>query len=280
MKISTVLTTAILAGAAAQPAVAQDTESPYFDGIYVGGSVSAETVDDGTRDGLAFDTDQDGVFNNTVRTTTGANAFSPGQCNGRPLSSPPSTTCGDDDTELGYSAKIGYDQRVGDWAVAGLVLEGATSNMTDYSTGFSTTPASYTVSREVDYSVALRGRLGVSPGDGRGLIYATGGVVYGKINHGFGTTNTANSFTEMNDDDWVFGGQIGAGGELMVTDNLSLNLEYLITRYNDDDYYVAVGQGSAGATNPFLLASGGTNLRPSDTDLMVQSIRAGLSFHF
>ena len=50
-------------------------------------------------------------------------------------------------------------------------------------------------------------------------------------------------------------------------------------RYDDDDYYVAVGAGSAPATNPFLLQSGGTNIKPSD-DLMVQSIRAGVNFRF
>ena len=279
MKYSTVLATAIFAGALAQPAAAQDAEPDYFNGFYVGGSISSETVDDGPSDSLVFDTDQDGNFDDRVRTTTGANAFSPGLCNGRPAGGPAFTGCLDDKTGLGYQAKIGYDVRVDGPMVAGLVLEGSKPNAVDYMTGFSTTPAIYTISREVDYSVALRGRLGVSPGSGRGLIYATGGVTYGKMDHEFATTNTANSFTQMEDDKWVFGTQLGAGGELYVTDNLSLNLEYLITRYDDDDYYVAVGAGSAPATNPFLLQSGGTNIKPSD-DLMVQSIRAGVNFRF
>lgn len=280
MKYSTVLATAILAGGIAQPAAAQDAEPDYFNGIYVGGSISGEFVNDSTNEGLVFDTDQDGAFDNVVSTTTGANAFSPGLCNGPPNAGPATPTCGDDDAEIGYSAKIGIDRRLGEWGVAGVVLEGAKSNAIDYTTGFSTTPASYTVSREVDYSVALRGRFGISPGSGRGLIYATGGVVYGKMDHGFTTTNSANSFTEVNDDDWLWGGQFGAGAELYITDNISFNLEYLRTRYESDDYYVAVGAGTAPSTNPFLLDSGGTNLRPSDSNLTIDSFRAGVNVRF
>ncbi len=279
MKKSTLLATAILAGSFAQPAVAQDTDPDFFNGFYVGGSISAETVDDGPNSTITFDIDQDGDYGERVRTTTGANAFSPGLCNGRPAGGPANTGCLDDDTGLGYQAKIGYDVRVDGPMVAGLVLEGSKPNAVDYMTGFSTTPASYTIAREVDYSVALRGRLGISPGSGRGLIYATGGVTYGKMDHEFTTTNTANSFTDVDDDKWVFGTQLGAGGELYVTDNLSLNLEYLITSYDGDDYTVAVGSGTAGPTNPFLLASGGTNIKPAD-DLTVQSIRAGVNFRF
>ena len=279
MKKTSYLATAIIAGAIAAPAAAQDADPDFFNGFYVGGSISTETVDDGPNSAIVFDTDQDGDYGERVRTTTGANAFSPGLCNGRPAGGPAQISCLDDDTELGYQAKIGYDARVGDIAVAGLVLEGSKPNAIDYANCFSTTPASYTTSREVDYSVALRGRLGISPGSGRGFIYATGGVTYAKMDHDFFTTNGANSFTQVNDDKWVFGTQLGAGGELYITDNISFNLEYLMTRYDDDDFYVNVGPGTAGPTNPFLLVSGGTNLAPAN-DLTVQSIRAGLNFRF
>lgn len=279
MKNSTLLATAAFAAGFATPAAAQDANPDFFNGFYVGGSISAETVDDGRDSTITFDVDQDGDFGDRVSTVTGADAFSPGLCNGRPAGGPAFIACRDDDTGLGYQAKIGYDMRVAGPMVAGIVLEGSKPNAVDFSTGFSTTPASYTIAREVDYSAALRARLGVSPGSGRGLIYATGGITYGKMDNEFTTTNGANSFTQVDDDEWVFGTQLGAGGELYVTDNISFNIEYLITRYNDDDYYVAVGAGTAGPTNPFLLASGGTNIKASD-DLTVQSIRAGLNFRF
>ena len=40
MKKSTLLATAVLAGAIAQPAFAQDSNPDYFNGVYVGGTLS------------------------------------------------------------------------------------------------------------------------------------------------------------------------------------------------------------------------------------------------
>ena len=241
MKKSTFLATAIFAGAFAQPAFAQDAEPRFFDGFYVGGSFGLDAIDDENGEGITFDTDGDGEYGDGVITTTGANAFSPGYCNGAANGAEASDGCSDDKSRYGYGIRIGFDQRIGNGpVVAGLLVEGALSESEDYSTGFSTTPASYTFVRGLDKSVAVRGRLGVSPGSGRGLLYVTGGVAYADIDHDFVTTNTANSFTMTNDDDWQLGGQIGAGGELYLTDNISFGLEYLYSRYDDDDAYVLV----------------------------------------
>ncbi|MCP2018987.1 MAG: outer membrane beta-barrel protein [Erythrobacter sp.] len=281
MKKSTFLATAIFAGAFAQPAFAQDAEPRFFDGFYVGGSFGLDAIDDENGEGITFDTDGDGEYGDGVITTTGANAFSPGYCNGAANGAEASDGCSDDKSRYGYGIRIGFDQRIGNGpVVAGLLVEGALSESEDYSTGFSTTPASYTFVRGLDKSVAVRGRLGVSPGSGRGLLYVTGGVAYADIDHDFVTTNTANSFTMTNDDDWQLGGQIGAGGELYLTDNISFGLEYLYSRYDDDDAYVLVGAGTAPATNPFLLDSGETALRPSDPNLNIHSIRTTLNFRF
>lgn len=266
---------------AATPAFAQDETPVYFDGPYIGGTVGFDAQSNDTGDTLVFDTDRDGNFDNTVNTVTPTNAFSPGFCNGAANTNAPAGGCANDDDDIGYGARIGYDKRLGGGPiVAGLLLEGSTSDSVDYTSGFSTTPASYTTRRELDYAISGRGRLGYSPGDGRGLFYVTGGVSYAKIKHDFITTNGANSFDVINGDKMVFGLQAGAGAELMVTKNIGLGVEYLYSKYNDDKSYVAVGPGTAGATNPFLLVSGGTNLRTSDTDLDMHSLRASLSFHF
>ena len=281
MKNSTFLATAILAGAIAQPAAAQDADPDFFDGVYVGGHFGLDAIGDDTNEGIAFDTDGDGEYGDAVLTTTGSDAFSPGYCNGLANGATASAGCSDDKSRFGYGVRIGFDKRIGDGPiVAGLLVEGAMSDSKDYSTGFSTTPASYTFIRGLDKSVALRGRLGISPGSGRGLIYVTGGVAYADIDHDFVTTNGANSFTMTDDDKWQLGGQIGGGGELYLTDNISLGLEYLYSRYDDDDAYVLVGPGTAPATNPFLLVSGQTGLRPSDPDLNIHSLRTTLNFRF
>lgn len=282
MKKVTIVTTLLLAGGMGSPAFAQEADPDFFNGLYVGGVLAADTLPNDSEDTLIFDTDRDGSFDERVRTVAGRNAFSPGFCGGRAGGAREVSGCGSDSDDLGYAIRVGYDQRLGNNGpfVAGLLVEGAMSDSRDFTTGFSTTPASYTFSRELDYSVALRGRLGYSPGEGRGLFYVTGGLAYGRIEHDFTTTNGANSFTGTNDDDMQLGGQIGGGAELMITDNFGIGMEYLYSRYEDDDYFVAVGPGSAGPTNPFLLNGGGTNIGTSDSDLDIHSLRATASFHF
>ena len=127
---------------------------------------------------------------------------------------------------------------------------------------------------------AARARLGVAPGEGRALFYATGGAGYARIDHSFSTSNGANSFTPDNERDWQFGWQAGGGAEVMLTRNLGLGIEYLYSRFNDDDYVVAVGPGTAPATNPFLLESGGTDMRLSNDKFDYHALRASVNLRF
>lgn len=274
---------AAAAAAVAVPAAAQDDTAPDrpFDGFYVGGTFGLDATANDDAGGFDFDTNRDGTFGDTVTTVAGANAFSPGSCGGAALGNAPLGGCRDDDDDFAYSIRAGYDTRLGDGPfVAGLLAEATKHESSDSVTAFSSTPASYTISRGLDHSFAVRGRLGVSPGDGRGLFYVTGGAAYGKMEHAFATTNTANSFTQVDDDEYELGGQVGGGAELYILPNVSLALEYLYSSFEDDNYYVAVGQGTAPATNPFLLNGGGTNLRPAETDYNLHSFKVGVNFRF
>lgn len=276
---------AVSAAALSAPAAAQDYDegqpSDFFNGFYVGGTFALDATANDDAGGIVFDTNRDGTFGDTVRTTTGADAFSPGFCGGAALART-NTGCRDDEDSYGYAIRAGIDRRVGGGGmfVAGLLAEAAKSESVDYVTAFSTTPANYVIGRQLDHNFALRGRLGVSPGDGRGLFYVTGGAAYGRIDHSFSSSNTANSFTQVDGDDYRLGGQVGGGAELIFARNLSMTFEYLYSSFDDDDYYVAVGQGTAPATNPFLLNGGGTNLRPASTDLDLHSFRVGMNFRF
>ena len=265
----------------AMPAAAQEVTTDTYDGFYIGAALGGDFVDDARNDRLIFDTDGNGVFDNTVQTGTGADAFSPGFCAGDANGSRFVDGCGDDDAALGYSVRVGYDRRVGNSAlVAGFLVEGELANATDYTTGFSTTPASYTVARSLDKSVALRGRIGASPGDGRGLIYATGGIAYGQIDHEFFTTNGVNSFEVVDSGKWQLGAQFGGGVEVMVASGVTFGIEYLYSSYDDDDAYVAVGQGMAPATNPFVRANGGTDIATTSGDFDKHSVRATVGYRF
>jgi outer membrane immunogenic protein len=262
----------------AQPAMAQDS-GRTFEGPYVSGTVSLDSIDSGAK-GLVFDADRDGQFDDDVRNVAGANAFSPGFCNGAAVGNSVNGGCSSDDQEIGYSARLGYDARFGNSLVVGVLVEGSKSNAVNYAAGFSTTPASYTVASEVDYAISGRARIGFAPGNGGGLFYVTGGPSYAKIDNTFATTNTANSFTVNDDDDMEWGYQVGGGAEVMLGTSLSLGLEYLYSNYDNGDAFVAVGPGTAPATNPFLLRGGGTNLRAADRSLDSHSFRVTAGFHF
>lgn len=248
----------------------------HFNGIYVQGFGGlGVTGENGNTFG--FDTDRNGTYNDQVTTLAGANAFSPGFCNGAKGPSR-AAGCAPDKVGAEYGARIGFDARSGNIVFGGL-LEGSRNDSIDRSTAFSTTPAFYKIARSVDYAISARGRVGFTPGGGA-LFYGTGGVSYAKIDHDFYTSNGANSFTENNDGDMVWGWQAGGGAEVMLTNNLSLGLEYLYSRYKDDKYTISVGQGTAPATNPFLLNGGGTNMRIQDKYFDTHAVRAVVGLRF
>ena len=260
----------------AVPAQAQEIENKEFDGLYIGGSFGLGAQTNDRYEGVLFDTDRNGTFDNSVRTVSGANAFSPGFCNGAAKGNVRSAGCLNEKDDMDYYVRVGADKQYGD-LVIGFMVDAGRSESTDSVTAFSTTPASYTFTRQLDYAIGARGRVGYTRGGV--LFYATSGISYAKIDNSFTTTNGANSFTD-NGKTESFGWTGGVGAEAKVTNNITMGLEYLFTRYNDDDYVVNVGPGTAGATNPFLLASGGTDMRRSDPDFDLHSIRLTAAFRF
>ncbi|MEP7351048.1 MAG: outer membrane beta-barrel protein [Sphingorhabdus sp.] len=276
MKIQHILAvTAFLSPVMAAPVFAQDAEEEW-EGPYIGGSIGLGAQNNDRGEGVVFDTDQDGVYGDTVFTTLGADAFSPGFCNGAATGTTPVEGCRGDKDGLEYNIRAGYDIQQGN-IVYGVVVEGGKSKSRDSVTAFSSTPASYTFTRELDYSLGARGRVGYAA---RGaLFYATGGVAYGKIDNSFTTSNGTNSFA-TNGGTKSWGYSYGGGAEVKIMKNFSLGLEYLYTNYVDDDYRVAVGPGTAPPTSPFLLASGGTNMRREDSDFDMHNIRLTAAFRF
>lgn len=266
---------------AATPALAQTGSSDrdgHFDGPYVQvfGGLSANAGSG--NDTLVFDTSGDGNFDDSVNTSTGADAFSPGFCGGLANGSTPGASCRSDRDKLEFGGRVGYDKRMGNLVVGGLI-EGTKNGAKNATSGFSTTPASYSIERELDYSLTARLRAGYTPGGGA-LFYVTGGGGLARIDHDFTTTNGANVFDGQRDKKAVWGWQVGGGSEIMVTNAVSLGLEYLYNRYDDDKYDVLVTQGTAPATNPFLLDSGSTVLKSSDSRYDFHSLRATVGFRF
>ncbi len=275
------LTSLLVASAAsmlAVPAMAQDGRdtSGDFDGPYIS-IVGGGTLQGSDRgETLVFDTNRDGTYGDQVTTAGGANAFSTGFCNGT-ATSPINIDCRNDKDGPEYFGRLGFDKRIGNF-VLGLVLEGGRSEARDSVSGFSTTPARYTFSREADYQAGARLRAGYTPGGGA-LFYVTGGGAYAKLDNRFTTSNGANSFAD-NGRTNAWGYAAGGGAEVMVTNNISVGLEYLYTDLKDNDYVVNVGPGTAPPTNPFLLNGGGTDIQRSNPHFRTHSVRGSLSFRF
>lgn len=262
----------------AVPALAQDRDpSQDFNGPYVsiGGGASLQGSDRGET--LVFDTNRDGTYGDPVNTVGGTDAFAPGFCNGAATGTA-NSGCRNDKDGAEFFGRLGYDRRMGNF-VLGAVVEGGHSVARDSVSGFSTSPASYTMSREADYQANARLRAGYTPGGGA-LFYVTGGGAYARLDNKFATSNTANSFAD-NGKTNAWGYTVGGGAEVMVTNNIGLGLEYLYTDVKDKDYVVNVGPGTADpATNPFLLNGGGTDIRRSDPNFRTHSVRGTLSYRF
>ncbi|MBB4085298.1 MULTISPECIES: outer membrane beta-barrel protein [Sphingomonas] len=289
MRIAFTVATAALTLVAA-PAFAQDsynqgaetTADAPFAGVYVGGSFGYDVQpnDQGSR--LLFDRNLDGRFGDTVTLPTGANAFSPGFCKGaaRSTLSPQNaaTGCRNDKNGIAYYARVGADHQVGN-IVYGVVGEFGKAEINDSVSGFSTTPANYVMTRELDWEASIRGRVGYAVDTT--LFYGTFGPGYARIDRSFTTSNTANAFA-LSGDRNQFGFLGGGGIEQKLGRNFSVGLEYMYHQYQDDDARVRVTQGTAPATNPFVLApnTSGTDIRRSDDKFRWHSIRATAAFRF
>lgn len=266
---------ALSAAALCTSAFAQDDWAGWYAGVNVG----ANSADGESRETLVFDRDLNGQFNDQVTTAppANANAFSPGFCGGAATSSANASCRGDDDG-WEFGLRGGYDWQTGSW-VFGVLGEASAVDVTDSVSGFSTTPASYTFTREANWIAAIRARAGYAAGSY--LLYGTGGFVYADVDHRFDTSNGANAFTPRGDGS-VSGHQWGLGVERKWNENWSLGLEYLYTTLQDDDYTVRVTQGTAPPTNPFVLAPNttGTDIRRSENDFKFDSLRLTATYRY
>lgn len=277
---------ALASGAAAlaiaTPASAQ-TEAAPFDGFYVGGSLGYDFQPKGGSDTIQFDRNLDGTFGDTVTLATpqangNTNAFQPGFCKGQANGPSQVNGCRQTRDGTGYAARIGFDKQFGA-IVFGAVGEFGKSEIRDSVTAFSTTPAYYTMTREVDYDASARLRLGFAANNT--LFYGTGGVAYAKVDHSFETSNTANAFSDSGKND-AWGYVLGGGVEQKVGQNFSVGLEYQYKTLKDDDYTVRAGNtGTTPAANPFIQGNaGGTDFQRSDERLKSHSVRAVAAFRF
>ena len=281
------LSTLVVAGMAILAGAGQ-AQAQNWTGFYVSGSVGAALQKQKPSETVQFDTNLDGAFMDTVRTSAGVDAFSPGFCGGLAVNATAAAGCGNDDDGVDFGGRLGYDRQLGSF-VLGAVVELSRSDITDSATAFSTTPAFYSFTRELNYVSGFRGRAGF--GTSRILVYGTGGGAYGSVDQRFTTSNAVNTFVRSadsgDDDDDAQGSTIGAWGyqaggglEVRLGARWSMTGEYLFTSLDDREDATIRSQGPAPATNPFILVNAsGTDLRRSER-FEFQNVRFGVSYRF
>ncbi len=276
-------TLAVVVSVVASLSLASMANAQSHSGWYVGGSVGAGLHSNPDTERVRFDTNLDGGFGDTVRTAAGADAFSPGFCSGLAVNAMAASGCTEDENGIDFGGRVGYDASAGRLIVGGLV-DISTTDIRDSVTAFSTTPAFYSFTREVNLVAGLRGRVGV--GGEKFLVYGTGGAAWGNVEETFTTSNVVNTFTRPqkgNTGDTssnVWGYQAGAGVEIAIGGRLRLVGEYLFTELDDRDDFTVRSGPPAPATNAFILVNPqGTDLQPSDA-LRFQAVRFGVNYRF
>ena len=256
----------------ASPAFAQQ-----WTGGYIGGHVGFSRIPEGSDNTVVFDRNLDGTFNENITTAAGANAFSPGFCVGAAATALPAGGCTQDDDGPDFGGRAGYDWQMGRFVI-GAVGDLSFADHVDSVSAFSTTPAFYTFTRELNWVSGFRGRAGF--GAENLLIYGTGGLAWASLDHSFATSNAVNTAVE-DAEDMAWGYQLGGGAQFRFgTSKFSAGAEYLWTMLNDEDRYTVRLQGPAPATNAFILGNaGGSDLRRDDA-FEFGSIRFVLGYRF
>ncbi|CAN5118303.1 outer membrane beta-barrel protein [soil metagenome] len=279
--LSAAAATALLATAGAASAQSMWGYTPStWSGPYVG-IFGGATMENGDEDEtLRFDRNLDGNYGDTVTLSgTGANAFSPGFCDGQANGNSAAQGCDDDSQGSQAFVRLGYDYQMGSF-VLGVVADYGYAKQEDSVTGFSTTPANYTFTRTLGQTAGLRARAGYAYGPVLG--YVTGGYAVAKIWNRFQTSNGANTFTATTDDRDADGYAAGGGLEWALAPHLSATVEYLYTSLDAGDNVIRVGPGTAPATNPFILApnSTGTDMVRSNGKFGMHAVNIGMSYRF
>ncbi len=285
IKILSATATALLLTTVAAPAMAQSwmpnwDATPDWSGPYVGVYGSATMANDQDDERLRFDRNLDGNFGDPVTTTAGADAFSPGSCDGAPKTGAFAGGCDDDADGSEGGGRVGWDFQFGSFVVGAVAEYSGFAGAEDSVTSYSTTPAAYTFERKLDNLAAVRGRLGYAYGPA--LFYGTAGAASGEMTNQFYSSNTQNSFTARVNDDQADGYQAGGGVEYMLAPHLSVTGEYLYTSLEAPDFDIRVGQGIALTNNPFILLPNniGTDLRRSNGRFGLHAVRIGMNYRF
>ncbi len=164
-----------------------------------------------------------------------------------------------------YGLQAGYNWRATDQLVLGVQIDANMTNVTNTTTGFITGVGSLDYELKPRHEMALTLRLGYVPSE-RTMIYGLAGVSRARfqgtlnINDGGGVNVFATNYS-FDRTGWT----VGAGIATMVTDQISVGLEYRYTDYRRHTLF----NGTVGQA---LIDTG--------FNTTMQSVRGTVNFHF
>jgi outer membrane immunogenic protein len=131
-----------------------------------------------------------------------------------------------------------------------------------------------TAKAELDYFGTVRGRLGLTVLDGRGLAYLTGGYAYGGFDNTAGFVPCNHTACNLHvpgltQNDVLSGYALGGGLEYALTPSISVKAEYQLLDFNDKSY------SSGLYVSPWHFYWGSAKF---DNDY--QTVRLGINYHF
>ncbi|KQT66217.1 MULTISPECIES: outer membrane protein [unclassified Aureimonas] len=229
------------------PAAVYEAPTPSWTGFYVGGQA-----------GVAFNRDS-GAFSSSNSSFVGGN----------------------DGEESGFigGGHVGYDYQINNFIIGAVAdlnyidASASTSYTLPNNLGGTTT---FGADQDIDYVGTVRAKAGVAMD--RFAVYATGGLAYAGIDNKFnGSSTYINSagqgfnVSARGDEDDI-GYAVGAGFDVLATQNISFGLEYL---------YTDLGESKMDVTyTPAITGAGTTFTTGSNTDLDFHSVMAKASYRF
>ncbi|MCC7252669.1 outer membrane beta-barrel protein [Hyphomicrobium sp.] len=189
------------------------------------------------------------------------------------LGIPFSTLSTDGDGVLG-GAQVGFNSQSGSfvWGIEADIsyadIDGSANASRTIVVNLTDVTLTEQAASELDWfgTLRLRGGVLLAP---ETLVYATGGLAYGRVTHSWSSTFPASATLAAGSDrNWEIGWTVGAGAEFKLSDTLSLRGEYLYYDLGDSSY-----------SAPFAPNSG-----VGDASLRVESentgsiVRAALNF--
>ena len=211
------------------------SQTKSWTGLYIGGQA-----------GVAFGNSSDGAVFNSDDGTGGTGIF-----NG-------------DDSNTGFvgGGHIGYDYQLPNNIVVGAVAD---INYIDAQTNRSYTTnggSTFGSSSDINYLGTVRGRVGYAFDSV--LLYGSGGLAYAGVDNNSVSSPTGGEFAtyrfDNDGDDADIGYSVGAGVDVLATQNISFGVEYLYTNLGSNDQSITGTDRVTGNKVSFTNESNGDDL--------------------